>query len=63
MWVLIDKTGHTYSHKPGVLTIFRDYHRAVMWSYYELKREMEWKVNEIIVDEDIIVDSCANFID
>jgi hypothetical protein len=24
---------------------------------------MEWKVNEIIVDEDIIVDSCANFID
>ena len=63
MWILIDKKGYTYSRHPGIIAIFKSHFKAAMFSHYELDQKDGWSIQEIIADEDIVVDSCVNFIE
>ena len=43
VWILINKNHRHFSHKPGVITMFKCQYKAAMIAHYELDPEEEWQ--------------------
>lgn len=63
MWILISKSGEAFSHKPGVISMFKSQFKAAMFAYYELDCDKEWEIKEVVADAELIEDSYVNFIE
>tara|TARA_R110002060_G_scaffold38598_1_gene49854 strand:- start:46 stop:249 length:204 start_codon:yes stop_codon:yes gene_type:complete len=62
VWILVDKNGIHYSHKQGVITMFKSKFKAVMFANYELNKDDLWTLHEVVVDEELFKDSYVNFV-